>query len=184
MLTSQNQLLLSELKVSKPISAKRLAFYRRRFQNRIHSLVLHTFKEQEEKTGLTQKELADRTGHRPENINRWLSIAGNWELNTVSDLLLGMLVDLDDPSVTPIAELLEEPEETTEEPEQIAAPLPEPLEVHTNEPPPTMDDFQKIIRRGSWDPFQSIMDLNRPFPQLPPPPNPGMGAGATWKSQP
>jgi len=47
--------LLSELGNSKPISAKRLAFYRRRFQSRIHDLVLKTFTEQERKTGLMQK---------------------------------------------------------------------------------------------------------------------------------
>ena len=38
----------------------------------------------------------------------------------MSDLLLGMLVDLDDPSVTPIADLLKEAEEQEKKREQIA----------------------------------------------------------------
>jgi hypothetical protein len=117
--------LLSELRDSKPISAKKLAYYRRRFQNRIHALILKTFLEQEEKTGLTQKDLAARVGHRPETINRWLSIAGNWELNTVSDLLLGMLVDLDDPSVTPVVDLVTQKEKQLVGPKQpSASPIP------------------------------------------------------------
>ena len=56
---------------------------------------------QEKETGLNQKKLARRIRRKPEVINRWLSSAGNWELDTISDLLLGMDVDLDDPHLPP-----------------------------------------------------------------------------------
>ncbi len=106
MATSPRTYILSEIVDDKPIPSKVLAYYRRRLQNRIHALVLEAFIQQEKNTGLSQQQLAARVSHRPEQINRWLSVAGNWTLNTVSDLLLGMLVDLDDPSVTPIRALL------------------------------------------------------------------------------
>jgi hypothetical protein len=95
----------SEIQRDKPISARTKAFYRRRLQNRIHRLIVKAFREQAKTTGLTQKRLAERIESRPEQINRWLGIAGNWTLNTVSDLLLGMAVDLDDPTYSIIAEL-------------------------------------------------------------------------------
>jgi hypothetical protein len=105
--------LLSEIANSKPLARKVLAFYRRRLQNRFHDLLRRTFLEQEKGNGLTQKQLADRIGHRPEQINRWLGIPSNLTLNTINDLLLGMLVDLDDPSVTQIADLVDEVETPT-----------------------------------------------------------------------
>lgn len=99
--------ILSEIEHGKPIRLRTRAIYRRRLQNRVHRLVLRAFREQEKKAGLTQKGLAERIDSRPELINRWLGIPGNWTLNTISDLLLGIGVDLDDFSFTPIAELVE-----------------------------------------------------------------------------
>jgi len=72
-------------------------------QNRFHALILHTFK----RAGVTQLTIAKRLGKEPAQINRLLAAAGNWTLNTISDLILAMEVDLDDPSVTPIEELIE-----------------------------------------------------------------------------
>jgi transcriptional regulator with XRE-family HTH domain len=118
--TSQTSI-LSEVERGKPISLRTRAFYRRRLQNRIHRLVAEAFRKQAKATGLTQKQLAERIGSRPEQVNRWLGLAGNLTLNTLSDLLLGMAVDLDDPSVTTIADLLPEAEEQKEKPEQVAA---------------------------------------------------------------
>jgi transcriptional regulator with XRE-family HTH domain len=105
--TSQAMSILHEVERSKPISEKTRAFQRRRLQNRFHRFLLTMFRQQQ-KNGLTQKELADRIGTRPEQVNRWLSIPSNLTLNTIADLLLGMAVDLDDPSATPLSVLAEE----------------------------------------------------------------------------
>jgi len=111
--TSQAMLILHEVQHGKPISAKTRAFQRRRLQNRFHRFILRTFRQQQKNAGLTQKELADRIDSRPEQVNRWLSIPGNLTLKTISDLLLGMAVDLDDPSATPLADLAREAERKT-----------------------------------------------------------------------
>jgi len=105
MTTSQKESTLSE---KGPISEKRLAYFRRRLQNRFHAVILKAFAQQEGKNGLNQKELARRIRRKPEVVNRWLIAAGNWELDTISDLLLGMKVDIDDPTFTPIEELVRE----------------------------------------------------------------------------
>lgn len=109
--TSQATLILREVESGEPISAKTRAFQRRRLQNRFHRFILKAFREQQRKNGLTQKQLAERIDSRPEQVNRWLSISGNLTLNTISDLLLGMAVDLDDPSATPLLELAREVEQ-------------------------------------------------------------------------
>jgi hypothetical protein len=83
-----------------PISEKKLLYFRRSLQNRFHDLIPKAFAEQEKATGFTQKKLARRIGRKPEGINRWLSSSGNWELDKIGDLLLGMDVDLDEPSFT------------------------------------------------------------------------------------
>jgi hypothetical protein len=103
MTTSQKGSTLSD---TGPISEKRLAYFRRRLQNRFHAVILKAFAQQEEENGLNQKELARRIRRKPEVVNRWLSAAANWELDTISDLLLGMEVDFDDPTFTPIKELV------------------------------------------------------------------------------
>ncbi|HTT76778.1 MAG TPA: helix-turn-helix transcriptional regulator [Candidatus Binataceae bacterium] len=98
--------ILSEIENGNPISLRTRTYYRRRLQNRIHRLISQTFKQQQKSNGLTQKTLAERIDIDKAQLNRWLGISGNWTLNTLSDLLLGMAVDLDDPSVTNIADLV------------------------------------------------------------------------------
>jgi transcriptional regulator with XRE-family HTH domain len=107
MSTSQTSI-LSEIRGVKPISARTKAYYRRRLQNLIHKMILKAFRDEAKKTGLNQKELARRIGSRPEQVNRWLGIPNNLTLNTIADMLLGIGVDLDKPSVTPIQDLIDE----------------------------------------------------------------------------
>jgi transcriptional regulator with XRE-family HTH domain len=99
---------LSEIQGEQPIPLKTRHYFRRLLQNRLHQLVLQAFIDQEEREGLTQKQLAGRLEKAPEQINRWLHTAGNWEFDTLADLLLGMGVRLDELSVTPIADLIKE----------------------------------------------------------------------------
>jgi transcriptional regulator with XRE-family HTH domain len=92
-----------------PIPRTTIAFFQRTNQNRYHSLILRLFKQ----SGLTQLTLAKRLGKEPAQINRLLSAAGNWTINTIAALMLAMGVDLDDPSATPIAELVRPVASTT-----------------------------------------------------------------------
>jgi DNA-binding phage protein len=107
MITSQQMSLLSDLK-EKPIPESTLAYFRARLRNRLHALVLEAFIKQSEEKQLTQLELAERIGRAPEQVNRWLGAAGNWTLDTISDLMVGIGIDLDDPSYTPIVDLVDE----------------------------------------------------------------------------
>jgi hypothetical protein len=67
-----------------------LAYFRSRLNNRMHELVLNEFAAQEREGRTTRAELARRIRRKPEQITRWLGSPGNWTLETVSDLLLGM----------------------------------------------------------------------------------------------
>ncbi len=78
-----------------PISAGQIAYFRQRFRNRIHEVILRRFLTEREKFGLTRIKLAKRLARRPEQITRWLSAPGNITLDTVSDLLLAMNAEVD-----------------------------------------------------------------------------------------
>jgi len=106
MTTSQSLSVLSEIEGESPIPLKTRRYFRRLLQNVLHELVLEAFTEQEEKEGLTQKQLAGRLEKDPAQISRWLFTAGNWEFDTLADLLLGMKVRLNDPSYTRLEELV------------------------------------------------------------------------------
>jgi len=66
------------------------AYFQARLKNRLHDLVLRKFQEAERSQSLTRAELARRIGKRPEVLTRLLGAPGNWTLDTVSDLLLGI----------------------------------------------------------------------------------------------
>jgi hypothetical protein len=161
--TSPLTSLLSELRESKPISPKRLAYYRRRFQNMFHRVILRVFREQQRETGLSQKELADRIGHRPEQINRWLGVPGNLTLNTISDLLLGMLVDLDEPSFTSLQQLAHEAEEQRTHPTGTAAKMSGDIEVATATGLSAVPASANSLgwQPGYKDPFECLADEAR-----------------------
>lgn len=94
MTTSPTQSFLTEILEGKAISVGKLEYCRARLQSQLYQLVLDEFLRQQDR-GLTQAELARRIGKRPEQINRWLGAPGNWTLETVSDLLLGMKTELE-----------------------------------------------------------------------------------------
>lgn len=71
------------------VSLKTLGYLRAQFKNRLHQLVIAEFEKKEE-GGFTKAELARRIHKKPEQITRLLGAPGNWTLDTVSDLLLGM----------------------------------------------------------------------------------------------
>lgn len=112
MSTSQTSI-LHEIARAKPISLRTRTLYRRRLQNRVQRLLRRAFRDEQKRTGLTQKELAERIDRDKSKVNQWLSIASNLTLETISDLLLGLGVDLDDLSITPIADLHHEADQKT-----------------------------------------------------------------------
>jgi hypothetical protein len=82
-------------KQTSPISRRDVAFYRRRQQNRVFSKIAQFFANEAEKGRITRKEIARRLSKDPAQITRWLSAPSNFELDTISDLLLAMDAELD-----------------------------------------------------------------------------------------
>src|SRR3990172_3044278 len=62
------------------------AYMRSRNQSLAHQMILAEFR----KSGISQAELAKRTGNGPDIISRLNGRPGNWTLNTLSDLLFAM----------------------------------------------------------------------------------------------
>src|SRR5690349_20959525 len=93
MTTSQTSF-LSEVLRGEAIPSSKLAYFRGRLANRIHELVLQEFARQEAQGRISRAELARRIDRKPEQVTRWLGSPGNWTLETVSDLLLGMQAEL------------------------------------------------------------------------------------------
>lgn len=75
---------------SRAIPVAMLAYFRGRLTNKVHELVLSEFAAQEREGKTTRADLARNVHRKPEQITRWLGSPGNWTLETLSDLLLGM----------------------------------------------------------------------------------------------
>ena len=71
-------------------SKRDIFLYRQRQKNEIFQAVVGYFAAQSQEFGLTKKEIAHRLDKDPSQITRWFSEAGNWELDTISDLLIAM----------------------------------------------------------------------------------------------
>jgi DNA-binding phage protein len=76
-------------------SKAEFAYFQARLKNRIHDIVVNHYLHLQKEEGLTKAELARRLKTRPEQITRWLSAPGNWQLDTVSNLLLAMQAEPD-----------------------------------------------------------------------------------------
>ena len=86
MTTYQTQSSFAEISSGEPLSESTLAYFRERQRSRIHEFVISEFL----KSGMTKAEFARRIGRDPAQITRWLANPGNWELDTISDFLLGI----------------------------------------------------------------------------------------------
>ena len=80
---------LYEIERGESIPLGKLAYLRERTRNVLYDFIIKKFLEAEKK-GLSQAELARRIGKRPEVVNRWLGSPGNWRIDTISDLLVGI----------------------------------------------------------------------------------------------
>jgi DNA-binding phage protein len=83
----------TQIRESKAIPPKAIAYFQARLKNRLHELVLIEFMKLE-KRGFTKADMARRIHKKPEQITRLLGAPGNWTLDTVSDLLLAMNLEL------------------------------------------------------------------------------------------
>lgn len=83
---------LSELASGEPIPAHKLAYFRARTRNRLYNFIVRKFLEKEQ-GGLSKADLARRIGKKPEVISRLIGAPGNWTIDTVSDLLLGIAAE-------------------------------------------------------------------------------------------
>jgi hypothetical protein len=123
MTTSLPTPFLSEIVDGSPIPPSKLGYFRARLSNRIHELVLEAFIKGESTGKISRAELARRIGRKPEQVTRWLGAPGNWTIETVSDLLLGMGCELG-LSILPFAQeqtLVNVPYATTIQPRINAA---------------------------------------------------------------
>lgn len=73
------------------IPAGNLYFYRERTRNRFQTAVVEKLLD----SGMSRKELAEATGHHPSTITRWLNGRGNVTLDSISDLLLALDLELE-----------------------------------------------------------------------------------------
>jgi hypothetical protein len=89
MTTSLTEYLTSEAHEFDSVDVGDLAYFRERFRNRVHSLMLQTFREKET-TGLTRCELSRLMHKRPEQVTRILGAPGNLTLETISDFFLAL----------------------------------------------------------------------------------------------
>ena len=87
---------LYEIERGEMIPLGKLAYLRERTRNVLYDFIIKKFLEAE-KNGLSQAELARRIGKRPEVVSRWLGSPGNWRIDTISDLLVGIGAEELDP---------------------------------------------------------------------------------------
>jgi DNA-binding phage protein len=97
--TYQTTPVWTEILDAPQLSKKALGYFRARLKNRLHQLVLTEFLQLEANKAFNRADLARRIGKRPEQITRLLGAPGNWELDTVSDLLLAMGYELEPKAV-------------------------------------------------------------------------------------
>jgi hypothetical protein len=81
---------LTEILEGKPIPVGKMSYFRTQLRYDLHDAVLREFLRQEDKGQINQADLARRIHRKPSQISKLLGAPGNWTINTVSDLLLGM----------------------------------------------------------------------------------------------
>lgn len=78
-----------------PMSRRDVGYYRQRQKNRVFTELVQFFAEEAERRGVTKKDLATALSKDPSQITRWLSAPSNFELDTVSDILLALGAEMD-----------------------------------------------------------------------------------------
>src|SRR3569833_864070 len=89
MTMSQKKSDLSLNEGNEPIPAGTLAYLCERARNSYFDYVLSRYRNAEE-NGLTKAQLARRIGKTPDRISHLLGAPGNWTIDTVAELLVGI----------------------------------------------------------------------------------------------
>lgn len=137
MSTSRTPSFLFEMAKGLPIPLEKRAYFHARLTNRIYNFILRKFLQQQEAGKLTKAELARRIERKPEVISRLLGAPGNWTLETISDLLLGIAGEELDPASSSI---LNRPPRNYTEAEWLPSP-----------PAVSASRGHVTIREVSWD---------------------------------
>jgi hypothetical protein len=83
--------MLSEIVSGDDIPSEKRAYFQERLRGRLYDLVITELqRKQQLDPTFTQARLASRIGKRSDQVCRWLGSPGNWTLDTLSDLLLGI----------------------------------------------------------------------------------------------
>jgi hypothetical protein len=77
------------------MSRRDVAYYRQRQKNRVFTELVQFFAEEAERRGVSKKDLAAALSKDPSQITRWLSAPSNFELDTLSDILLALDAEMD-----------------------------------------------------------------------------------------
>src|SRR5690242_6032135 len=67
-----------------------LGYFQESFRSAVHQELLELFEGKKRNDGLSRGDLARKIGRRPEQLTRWLSAPTNLEIDTISDIALGM----------------------------------------------------------------------------------------------
>lgn len=86
MITSRRKSILSEPVGSEPVAVGALAYFAERLRNRIYEIVIDEF----EASGISKATLARRLRKDPSQLTRWLGSPGNWEIDSVSNVLFAI----------------------------------------------------------------------------------------------
>ncbi|WP_291052495.1 helix-turn-helix transcriptional regulator [Hyphomonas sp.] len=108
MTNSQAESFVSKVLAETPISEGNKIYFQERLKSRLHEILVNTFQMAEQRGAITKTELARKLGKRPEQISRWLNSSSNMQLNTLSDMLLGLGYE---PDIS-VRELSDQPAQT------------------------------------------------------------------------
>lgn len=72
-----------------------VAYFRQRQKNNVFSSLAQLFAAEAENTGMTKKDLAEALSKDPSQITKWLSAPSNFELDTLSDILLALGAEME-----------------------------------------------------------------------------------------
>lgn len=84
---------LSEIAESTRIPIGTLAYFQARTRNNVYDFIISKFLEKERAGEMTRADLARKIRKSPVMISKLLGAPGNWTIETISDLLLGIAAE-------------------------------------------------------------------------------------------
>jgi len=112
--TSRTISVWTEFNESSQLSKKELGYFRGRLSNKLYQTVIGEFRKRES-ARFSKAKLARRIRKKPEQITRLLAGPGNWTIDTVSDLLLGLGFELGLSAIPITSPLVSEPENNSQQ---------------------------------------------------------------------